>query len=241
MSAIFHTYIRNPIRNFIAMNLFPFIYRVNTSSLLINTPVSRQLIEYFDGYQKQNTDPSRGGLGFGLIHYSLIRNSKPKRILCIGSRKGFVPAICALACQDNQYGTVDFVDAGYDSDNKDHFWGGMGLWKRIDQRKYFSIFSIHKHIHLYVMTTEEFISKYKWNYQYIYIDGDHSYQGAKKDYLFTWKRLETGGFMVFHDITPKFTQDHQQYGVWKLWKELSNKHTISFPLKGNGLGIIQKT
>jgi len=67
-------------------------------------------------------------LGYGWIHYGLIRQQKPKRILCVGSRHGFIPAILAQACKDNNYGKVDFVDAGFDSDEKGG-WTGVGYWK----------------------------------------------------------------------------------------------------------------
>jgi hypothetical protein len=44
---------------------------------------------------------------------------RPKRVLCVGSRYGYIPAICAYACKENNYGVVDFVDAGFDEDKQE--------------------------------------------------------------------------------------------------------------------------
>jgi hypothetical protein len=33
----------------------------------------------------------------------------------------------------------------------------------------------------------------------VYIDGDHSYQGVKRDIASYWPKLKTGGVMAFHD------------------------------------------
>ena len=52
-------------------------------------------------------------LGFGLLHYALVRNLRCRRVLVVGSQRGFVPAVCGVACRDQGFGSVDFVDAGY--------------------------------------------------------------------------------------------------------------------------------
>ena len=92
------------------------------------------------------------------------------------------------------------------------------------------------------MTSKQFANKYpKRKYEYIYIDGDHSYKGVKKDYRLFWQRLENNGFMIFHDIMAKGYLDKGKFGVYKLWEELEGANRIEFPFpKDSGLGIIQK-
>ena len=206
-----------------------------------NISVSNRLIDYFNGNDGHQADSKTGNLGFGYIHYALIRNTKPNRILCIGSRKGYIPAICALACRDNNKGHVDFVDAGYDNRNKNH-WSGIGWWKHNDPKKHFSFFNLNQFLTTYVMTTNTFaFLNPAYRYNYIYIDGDHSYQGVKLDYTLFWPRLKKHGFMVFHDVYVKYTNNLGHFGVWKLWKELKNRNKIVFPFpKDSGLGILQK-
>ena len=209
---------------------------------LIKRPISRKLIDIFSGDEGQNVNFSQFFLGFGLIHYALIRNIKPINILCIGSRKGFIPAIFALACKDNGKGHVDFVDAGYDETNLAKNWSGVGFWKKHNPTKHFNKLKITKYITTHVMTTEEYAKKIpKKRYQYIYIDGDHSYDGVKLDYKLFWPKLDRGGFILFHDVSAHGYLDKGLFGVWKFWTEMQEKHTILFPFpKESGLGIIQK-
>jgi len=218
-----------------------FKFKYFVSDLIVRS-TSTFLIKYFAGNLGHEVDLNRGHLGFGMLHYSFITTLRPTRILCIGSQKGFIPAICAMACKDNNFGHVDFVDAGKDK-NDHNSWGGIGFWKKINPNEHFSPFNLNKFITTFVMTSAEFAAKYKNRcYGYIYIDGDHSYSGIKNDYQRFWPRLLPSGIMSFHDITLKGKADSGEYGVWKLWKQLETKHNhkISIILRQNGIGILQK-
>lgn len=212
---------------------------------LINDKTFKKLIKYYvknDNWHE--IDLKKISLGYGLMHYSLIRINKPKRVLCIGSKYGFIPAICALACRHNDYGQVDFVDAGYDQANlskKQQHWGGIGLWATKKGMKHFNKLGLKNFINLHVVTSSHFASKNKnLKFNYIYIDGDHSYKGVKKDYQVYWPKLLKNGFMLFHDIHVKKI-DNTDYGVQKLWQELIKKHPNKLELSGKyGLGLIQK-
>lgn len=208
---------------------------------LLKRGISKTLITQYNGDEGHNINTSQYFLGFGLIHYALVRNTRPKRILCVGSRKGFIPAILALACKDNGVGHVDFVDAGYDETNPEKHWSGVGFWRDVDPVKHFDAIGVSDSITTYVMTTENYANIYpKKRYQYIYIDGDHSYEGVKLDYSLFWPRLDTYGFMSFHDVVARGYLDKGMFGIWKFWKELKgNKIVFPFP-KESGLGFIQK-
>ena len=184
-------------------------------------------------------DIDKADLGYGWIHYGLIRTIKPKRVLCVGSRHGYIPAILAQACKDNARGHVDFVDPGYGQNDKNH-WTGVGLWKTEKGQRYFDKFGLGDWITLYVMISKEFAERYGKRYEYIYLDGDHSYKGVSLDYKLFWPRLEKYGFMVFHDIDVEGELPEGVYGVHKLWKKVGGKNAIKFPFKGSGLGILQK-
>ena len=66
-----------------------------------------------DGAAEREHNARADSAGFGSIHYGLITNLRPERVLAIGSRHGYVPSILALALKTNGFGTIDFVDANY--------------------------------------------------------------------------------------------------------------------------------
>lgn len=214
------------------------IFHRNAPSLFIRS-FGRDLINTFDGYQGQGARGDTGNLGLGFVHFALVTACKPKQILCIGSKRGYIPAVLALACKENGVGHVDFVDAAYDKQDRKRFWGGAGTWGKVNPKDHFSFLDIQKHMTVHVMTSQDFFRRNKKRYQYIYIDGDHSYEGVKRDYNLSWQRLDKNGFMVFHDVVPKRMPGQPQYGVWRFWAEIrGNKITLS--KTGTGLGILQK-
>ncbi len=236
----FNTHIRDSIELFLANSSFSKIIAKRNRSIIFTRAITRKIIDRYDGSKYHQINYATGNLGYGLIHYAFLLVIKPKRILCVGSRMGYIPAICALACQENNKGFVDFVDAGYDQDNPNH-WGGNGFWKKVDPNKHFSFLDVNQYLKTYVMTSETFANKYKHQYDYIYIDADHSYKGVKNDFRLFWSKLRKNGFMVFHDITVKKEEGVPPFGVWKFWKEIKNKNKISFNYPISGLGILQKS
>lgn len=208
----------------------------------------RSVNKFINLYTKKNYwsehEINENNLGYGWIHYGLIRQLQPNRVLVMGSRYGFVPAVCALACKENNKGVVDFVDAGFDitsPQDVNRHWGGMGFWKKNDVTKHFAKFKLNKQIKFYLLTSQAFKKKYphrKWDY--VYLDGDHSYHGVKQDFNNFWPQLKSGGYLGLHDINIK-KQGGFNYGVIRLWQELNKKglNCLSFPGK-YGLGLVKK-
>lgn len=61
----------------------------------------------------------------------------------------------------------------------------------------------------------------------LFIDGDHSYEGVKSDYLMYKSLVKVGGLIVFHDIN--LMEDLPDCEVYKFWNELEspNKFEIN--------------
>lgn len=83
-------------------------------------------------------------------------------------------------------------------------------------------------------------------FDFIFIDGDHSYEGAKQDYENYFPMLAEGGVMAFHDIVEHTNTDVQ---VHKLWQEIKSKHESHEFVDGlfvtdhgnwGGIGVIVK-
>lgn len=209
--------------------------------------MNKKIVETLKNYyhaRDHNNDYKRGNLGFGFIHYALIRNLRPKNILVVGSQRGYVPAICGLACKHEGLGRVTFVDAGFDmnaeGEEAKRSWGGLGIWKTAT-KDYWKPLGLENFIEILCMTTEQFVSHYtSREFEYIYIDGDHSYEGVKKDFNLLWDHLKEGGYMVFHDVLVEKETDWGKCGVKKFWEELKKtRGFLTIPFEA-GLGIIQK-
>jgi len=75
----------------------------------------------------------------------------------------------------------------------------------------------------------------------LYVDGDHSYNGVKKDFELYSQLVNDNGFVVFHDI---LLDGYKNYNVNKFWKEIKNRYE-NFEFVENlnqgfaGFGIIQ--
>jgi predicted O-methyltransferase YrrM len=57
---------------------------------------------------------------------------------------------------------------------------------------------------------------------FIFIDGDHSYEGVKTDFQLYGKLVRPGGIIGFHDILPR--QEFPEIQVHKFWKEISTQY-----------------
>jgi len=92
--------------------------------------------------------------------------------------------------------------------------------------------------------TIEMVSKL-FNYQpidFAFIDGDHTYEGVKSDFLNYRPIVRSGGIIGFHDILPR--PDLPEIQVDRFWKEVKNKYNskeIIGPDKSGrtiGIGLI---
>jgi len=55
----------------------------------------------------------------------------------------------------------------------------------------------------------------------LFIDGDHTYEGCKADYLAYKRLVRPGGLVVLHDIAP---HDNPSVGVRYLWQEIACRY-----------------
>lgn len=84
----------------------------------------------------------------------------------------------------------------------------------------------------------------------LFIDGDHTYEGVRQDFLTYIDLLKRGGLLVFHDIVEDYkTRFGISTGAWvggvpRFWRELSDAlpsgyvaNEFVFNMDQNGLGI----
>lgn len=61
-------------------------------------------------------------------------------------------------------------------------------------------------------------------YDWIFIDGDHSYKGVKHDWEASKAMISSKGIIAFHDILPHPPWNEQPVEVEKLWSEIKKEY-----------------
>lgn len=74
----------------------------------------------------------------------------------------------------------------------------------------------------------------------LFIDGDHTYEGVKKDFELYSPMMRKGGLIAFHDITPSL--NNSEIEVPQFWNELRDAYEnleIKFQQDEAGIGILR--
>lgn len=191
-----------------------------------------------DGAAEREHNAQQDSAGFGSIHYSLITNLRPERVLAIGSRHGYVPSIIALALKANGSGTLDFVDANYGDTTHgvNVAFGGVENWSG-DPGEKFLRFGLRDVINFHIQRSSDFFAACDVKYGYIYLDGNHSYEGSRFDFEESLKVATEDALIVLHDVNVS----QPGFGVNRLFAELdgSRYNKILIPA-WPGLGIVQR-
>jgi predicted O-methyltransferase YrrM len=123
--------------------------------------------------------------------------------------------------------TLDIVPQRYNPD-------------RFSQHCNYSYYAANSHLDLVKTKINDILNG--TSIDFLFIDGDHTYTGVKKDYEMYQEFVKPSGIIALHDITQ-----HPDGGshVDQLWKELKVKNKteeiIDEPLTWGGIGIVWKS
>ena len=71
----------------------------------------------------------------------------------------------------------------------------------------------------------------------LHIDGLHTYEAVLHDFRSWFPKVAVGGIILLHDIEVR----HANFGIWKLWEELSREFSETFTFQHDwGLGVLKK-
>ncbi len=81
-------------------------------------------------------------------------------------------------------------------------------------------------------------------FDFIFIDGDHSYEACKQDFEDWYPLLSSGGFVAFHDSAPvtSVTVPHKGYeGPIRVVTELKKDSRVAFVETADSITVFRKT
>ena len=183
-----------------------------------------------------------------------IEVSKPFNVLEIGTKYGGTFYIWNKLVQNHGEGmciSIDMSDGGIHGGISDEEMNKRDLWfyERFDNCHFIrgnshSSYTLSKFIS--VLHKGEIFGPNSENLiDFLFIDGDHSYEGVKRDFLDYSPFVKPGGLVGFHDIVISDKHHKRNVYVGEFWNELkeSGKYeTIEFAEPGNdwaGIGLIK--
>jgi len=196
-------------------------------------------------------------LGDGLLIYSFIQFIRAKVCVCIGSGGGFIPRIMTQARKD-------LWEQGVFKGNNSTEWGDIGTTIIIDAANGIGGFTdwteensflrTHFQPQVILETSEkafyDYFIRQDIKIDYLHIDGDHSYEGVKKDFELYSTIMNENGIITIHDtdqqyhdtmiVTEDAKKDFQPFdGPAKFVKELENNSEWNL-VKLNNFRIFDK-
>lgn len=174
---------------------------------------------------------------------SLVRVVQPKAILEVGSRHGRSLVRLAEAAMPfvQRVTSIDMPDMCWGQRLSDHGLKAMlhSLRARNLQVEYLPVDS-------HGPEARSWAKENRGTFDFIFIDGDHSYEGVKQDFDTFSVCLAPQGVIAFHDIAgnENATSRGLTMGVPRFWRELKVSSTVSAvleiidPADKFGIGLI---
>lgn len=163
--------------------------------------------------------------------YFLVSLLKPHTLVELGTHKGdsysaFCQTVQTLGMQTRCFAVDTWQGDDHAGQYSDEIYNSLSQFNSEN----FSDFST-----LLRARFEDAVEKFDDNsIDLLHIDGLHTYEAVKSDFE-TWKpKLSSRSVVLFHDTQIR----EKDFGVWKLWDELSPKYPTQEFTHSNGLGIL---
>lgn len=165
-----------------------------------------------------------------------------KNVLEIGTFfGGTFYLLCKLAKEEGKKISVDFPVDGYPGANtvKENLSTIVSKVKQFS--KNVEVLTMDSHLKETVTAVENILAGEEVDF--IFIDGDHTYEGVKQDYEMYKHLVKDGGYIAFHDINRQNRTSSESCTVDLFWEELlkdKNVKTFEFNQKSvGGIGVVQ--
>ena len=156
--------------------------------------------------------------------WQIVRLYEKPRVLEIGRLDGGSTIMLAAAAEN---GIVDSIDIAPRDDP-----GMMKILKKLDLRNV-TVFVVDSHKAICLPTAGI-------PYDVVFIDGDHSYEGARRDFLRWSKCLRDGGHLIFHDMLQARGNATARAALWPLYLEIKNHFRFEECATAGSLVVFKK-
>ncbi|MFZ7124651.1 MAG: class I SAM-dependent methyltransferase [Desulfobacterales bacterium] len=151
--------------------------------------------------------------------YRKVLNLRPKRVLEIGTARGGTLYLwIQAALSDATIISVDLPDGNFGGAYPEEKVPFYSAFARESQKLHLLRKDSHD-----IKTVEEVKRLLNGKLlDFAFIDGDHTYEGVKKDFAHYAPLVRPGGIIGFHDILPR--PDMPSIQVDRFWSELKEKY-----------------
>lgn len=172
--------------------------------------------------------------------YALVRAMKPDVCVEIGTARGKSTCFTGMALRDNGAGRLYAIDPHTATDwNDAHSVDTLGIVTANIRR-----LSIEGHVTILRSGSDEVGRTWATPIDILFIDGDHSYEGVKRDWELFLPFVQAHGVVVFHDTMWERMRDNPLYradmGVPRFVEEL---RVLGYPVvtlsRDCGVSVVQ--
>ena len=168
------------------------------SSLVHPRRTLRRLLEtYARGRRSRLLEgtPFASGLGDSAwVLYGLARSLHPEVCVEIGSARGKSACFVGLALKENGKGKLYAIDPHTKTE-----WNENSVETFEVMRKNLGSFGLMHRVEIVRKTSEQAALNWNMPIDLLFIDGDHSYEGVKRDWELFTPHLSQFGVVIFHD------------------------------------------
>lgn len=168
----------------------------------------------------------------------LAKKENPRVVVEIGTaRGGTLYALCQIASPDATIISIDLPEGPFGGGYTPADTTFFRTFKKNGQALHFILQDSHK-----VETVRAVAKILKGRkIDLLFIDGDHTYGGVKRDWDWYVPMVRPGGLVALHDIV--FHQNIPECQVDRLWMELRNQHRVEMFIDGldqtwGGIGVV---
>lgn len=163
----------------------------------------------------------------------LIHFMKPSTIVELGVHKGDSLFSMAESCAESNLGTKLY--------GIDH-WQGDSQAGHVDDTIYDNVKGVRNkffnQVELIKSTFNEAVDLFEnSSVDILHIDGFHTYEASKNDFVRWLPKVKSNGVILIHDIAS----ENEDFGVVNLWKEIKKTYNVMEFEHSQGLGVIFKS